>query len=831
MAYAVLASLFTTTDQMLNPDPYSIPCKRETIESLHNNVSLLLSFLENTPPHSYQTIKSLEAKIRDVAYKAEDILESHIASYVLSISGSENDANEEKDETDENMLSEEALEEVMKGFESLMEDVKEIQGTGNFGGLLKQMTSISVGSSRPASTGKSKFVLLDEDFMMPIKEQLASEESRLKVLPIVGMGGIGKTTLAKAVLEDPLCVGHFDVRAWVTISQEYRIQDVVQNLLKDIEVRNTKTDIGVDLDGNVGLHKILFNRRYLIVLDDVWENKACDELQKLFPDNNNGSRIMVTTRQSGVATYAAKSYHEMKLLNDDMSWDLLCQELFEEGNCPSELVEIGKEIAKKCNGLPLTISVIGGLLSKQKMTREHWEHVADNIKSVLTEKDDQCLKMLSLSYNYLPHHLKPCFLYMAAFPEDHEINVTALLLLWVAEGFLKPTSSRNMEEVAEENLNDLIERNLILIDKRNYKGNLVSCRIHDLLRDLSITEARKEKFLYVWDSRNPFNPEEANGHRRLSILPSGVEEDSSNNGIEDEFKVMPGNRSFISFLDSHDHLILGFGSKLWDVPLNIWNMPRLRRLQGPCVKDNIHLVPAARTEMPVCVLKILEKLSILQNFRFDDEVHVRIPNLRSLNICYDDDNKALDWSYYGLKNIVNLSKLETLTCFFNSISTETLIQNLAFPISLKELILSGCKISWEHMKIVGVLPNLEVLKLYNQAFVGPTWGTIEDHFKKLEYLIIEDPGGLEEWVVEDANHFPSLRHLDISYCMDLEEIPSCIGDIPTLEKIDLYECSDGIVSSAQNIQDDNIDIRLTIYGDDDVVVVVPTVPYFSHVMG
>ncbi|KAL3825546.1 hypothetical protein ACJIZ3_021575 [Penstemon smallii] len=761
MAYAVLVSLFTTTDQMLNNlDPYSIPCNRETIESLHKNIATLLSFLEDTPPHSYQTIKSLEAKIRDVGYEIEDILESHIAKHFRSISGSEN----------VDMLTQ-ALEEVMKEFESLMEDVKEIQSTGDIGGVLeRQTTSLSVVSSRP--TDKNKFVLLDENFMNQMKEQLVTDDSRLKVLPIVGMGGIGKTTLAKALLDDPFVVGRFDIRGWVTISQNYCIQDVVKKLLVDIKARSTKIDLGVDLDGNVGLHKILFKRRYIIVLDDVWETKAWDELQKLFPHNDDGSRIMVTTRQSEVATYAAKSYHEMKLLTDDVSWDLLRQELFTQENCPSDLVEIGKEIAKKCHGLPLAISVIGGLLSKEKMTLEYWEHVAANIKAVLTENDDQCLEILSLSYNYLPHHLKPCFLYLAVFPEDYEISVSHILMLWVAEGFLKP-SFINVKKVAKDNLKELIERNLILVDKYKFNGKPEACKIHDLVRDLCIKEARKEKFLYVFNSYIDFNPEEAKCQRRLVFPIDGIEDED----IEGKFDVIQS------------------------MP-DIWNMPQLRYLQV-----YLAILPPLPigTEMP-CILKNLETLSEIINFRCEDEVLVRIPNLRKLKIRYDAED-ITDWSYYRLQNLVNMSKLEILWCEFDGICTKTLVANLGFPVSLKKLTLDGCKISWKHMKIIGDLPNLEILHLLSQAFEGPTWETVEDNFKKLECLKIWKHG-LNEWRVDDANHFPSLRLLHIGYCINLEEIPSSIAEIPTLEKIKVEYCSDGVMSSAENILDCNPDIKV-----------------------
>ncbi|KAL3825549.1 hypothetical protein ACJIZ3_021578 [Penstemon smallii] len=468
------------------------------------------------------------------------------------------------------------------------------------------------------------------------------------------------------------------------------------------------------------------------------------------------------------------------------------------------------------------------------MTLEYWEHVAANIKAVLTENDDQCLEILSLSYNYLPHHLKPCFLYLTVFPEDGVITVSELFTLWVVEGFLK-SSSINVKKVAEENLKELIERNLILVEEVKFNGKPQTCKIHDLVRDLCIKEARKEKFFYVFKNYVDFNPEEAKCQRRL-VLPTHVIEDKDIEGKFDVIQSMPGNRSIVILGDGtrlkcgsellrvliHSNANIEFQkeitklvnirmlgitmipssiSKLWNLqylyvlndeeiinlPSDIWNMPQLRYLGV----DHATLPPLPiGTEMP-CILKNLDTLSKIKKFRCEDEVLVRIPNLRKLKIRYDDED-ITDWSYYRLQNLVSMSKLENLCCQFDEICTKTLVANLGFPVSLKKLTLIGCKISWKHMKIIGDLPNLEILLIRYNAFEGPTWETVEDNFKKLECLKIS-VHGLNEWRVDDANHFPSLRFLQLRNCENLEEIPSSIGEIPTLEIIDVNFCSDGVI--------------------------------------
>ncbi|XP_073282833.1 putative late blight resistance protein homolog R1B-17 [Primulina huaijiensis] len=184
-------------------------------------------------------------------------------------------------------------------------------------------------------------------------------------------------------------------------------------------------------------------------MDDMWSIEAWKKLKFFFPKGNDGSRIMITTRLSVVASYFGTCSIKMNFLDEDKSWELLSKTVFGKECCPLELKDIGEKIAKKCRGLPLSVVLVGGLLASSEKTQKNWEFDAENLSPILNLKDDEhCSKILSLSYDYLPAHLKPCFLYMGVFPEDSEIRVSWLVKLWIAEGFLKPIKSKSLEAVA-----------------------------------------------------------------------------------------------------------------------------------------------------------------------------------------------------------------------------------------------------------------------------------------------------------------------------------------------------------------------------------------------
>ncbi|KAK4414161.1 putative late blight resistance proteinR1A-10 [Sesamum alatum] len=165
------------------------------------------------------------------------------------------------------------------------------------------------------------------------------------------------------------------------------------------------------------VYKILKGRTYLIVMDDMWSTQTWDDARRFFPDDNNRSRVLITTRPSEVVVYASSSppYH-MRFLDEEWSWNLLRDKVFEQQNCPPKLKRIGRMIAKNCGGLPLAISVAGGILTKGNRTQHHWQKIAKNISLTVATDDDQFPKILTLSYDHLPCYLKACFLYMGGFP-------------------------------------------------------------------------------------------------------------------------------------------------------------------------------------------------------------------------------------------------------------------------------------------------------------------------------------------------------------------------------------------------------------------------------
>ncbi|XP_010027154.2 putative disease resistance RPP13-like protein 3 [Eucalyptus grandis] len=257
---------------------------------------------------------------------------------------------------------------------------------------------------------------------------------------------------------------------------------------------------GVEIMRSMSLKQImkdfLQQKRYIIVLDDVWDEEALEGLTNAMPNSNFCSRLLITTRIAHVATVSNESkVYELKPLSLEESCSLFYKKAFYENSCPSHLEQLSQQILKKCEGLPLAIVAIGGLLLAKN--DQEWEMISRCLAAELESNGrmQNLRRNLSLSYNDLHYNLKSCFMYLGVFPEDCVIECARLIRLWIAEGFVKEREGMTLEEVAQRYLKELVNRSLVQIAETTLDGRIKSCRVHDLMRESILSKLRDINFV------------------------------------------------------------------------------------------------------------------------------------------------------------------------------------------------------------------------------------------------------------------------------------------------------------------------------------------------
>ncbi|XBI76746.1 hypothetical protein VPH35_069945 [Triticum aestivum] len=346
-----------------------------------------------------------------------------------------------------------------------------------------------------------------------------------KVICVVGMGGLGKTTLARKLYESKVnIVSKFSCCAWVTVSKSFSkiemLKDMIRQLLGSGSLKKCLNElegkeVQVDDLGNY-LREELVEKRYFIVLDDLWTIDAWKGITNIaFPvSNNKCSRVIVTTRDVGLAeqcTSESLIYHLKHLQISDATNLLLrkSRKTREDMKNDKKMKIVVTKIMKKCGGLPLAILTIGGILATKKLTES--ESIYKQIPSELESNPslEALRSIVTLSYNYLPSHLKSCFLYLSLFPEDFEIKRRRVVERWIVEGFVRTNGGVNIEDVGISYFNELINRSMIQPSRVNMEGIVKSCRVHDIMRDVMVSISRDENFVNI-ASGNAASPVEQN---------------------------------------------------------------------------------------------------------------------------------------------------------------------------------------------------------------------------------------------------------------------------------------------------------------------------------
>ncbi|GJV90146.1 CC-NBS-LRR resistance protein [Tanacetum coccineum] len=316
---------------------------------------------------------------------------------------------------------------------------------------------------------------------------VSRKEEKLKIIPVVGMGGIGKTTLAKLVYNNPKIQRHFDVKVWLCVSVKVNFNRLLEMIYESLTSNKceppTTEKLITKLRGELG------SKRYLLVLDDVWDEERAywDDFRSCVINMNsqNGNGILITTRKLEIGTNdMTKNSCTLQGLSDDESWFM-----FKERAKPlPELEEIGRVIVKKCRGLPLLVKVIGSMLQTYNNDKDKWLSVQDN-KVWGGGEDDMVLSTLKLSFDSLPNSIfKQCFAYCSIFEKDHVMKKEELIQLWMALGLLQVDGKRNtdMEEVGNDIFKILVSNSLFQDVEMDEYGYVCSCKMHDLVHDLSL---------------------------------------------------------------------------------------------------------------------------------------------------------------------------------------------------------------------------------------------------------------------------------------------------------------------------------------------------------
>ena len=694
--------------------------------------------------------------------------------------------------------------------------------------------------------GEKRLPIVEEADVVGMKDEaeavkemlLINGEHKRGVVAIVGMGGLGKTTLAKKVYNDPDVNGHFQCRALVYVSQVYTIRELLMGIANNVM---RETDHMRNMDENqLGneVCKYLDEKRYLIVLDDVWSIQVWNGLCLYLPESN-GSRVLITTRNEQIALDAYAKLYQLCPLGEKESWELFLKKTFPTGSrstisqvvCPAELEDVGKKITGKCKGLPLAIVVSGGLLSRKEKTPSSWEKILKSMEWHLSQGPESCMGILALSYRDLPYFLKSCFLYCGVFPEDCEIKASKLIRMWVAEGFVQARGEETVEEgVGEDYLEELIHRSMIQVVKRKWDGRVKSCRMHDLLRDLAISKAKDSKFfevrgnifaylfnprrLIAHDSQN-ISQHLSNCHRLRSLICS-IHIPQVNfwsclrsaklltvldltltfdPGLKiPEMKLPKEIGEFIHlkyfrfsvpdktrFPWSIGRLINLETLDLWDnfyldIPFSIWKLHQLRHL---------YLWDLPILRMPKCYQRCFSS-------------HLGIDKMTNLQTLYV---KQHEWVVR--RDLLKLTQLRKLYLYGPTIRSN-ISYELIFPSNLVELILDNYHLKKDPMLTLGKLPNLRALKLINIAYIGRKITCSSGAFSQLEFLRLNGLSDLKELIVEESA-LPSLKTLQIYRCYEMEKLLHQLQKLKSLQQVKLEHMNPSLIEEIINTEGEEFD--------------------------
>ncbi|KAK7278872.1 hypothetical protein RJT34_23911 [Clitoria ternatea] len=601
-----------------------------------------------------------------------------------------------------------------------------------------------------------------------------SEDESLSIVPIVGIGGLGKTTLAKLIFNDEIIDNSFSLKIWVCVSEDFELRNLLvkilssalnstQEMYKNLEMQQLKNH----------LRNTLAGQKFLLVLDDVWNEDRVKwiELKNLIQVNGNGSKVLVTTRSHSIASMmGTESPYVLQGLSRDDSLSLFVKWAFKEGEEKRypQLVEIAKEIVGKCVGLPLAIRTLGSSLFL-KINIEDWEFIRDNDIWNLPQKDDDILPALKLSYDQIPSYLKQCFACFSLFRKDFDFVTGDILVLWEALGFLSsPKKGQTLDDVGNQFLRELQSRSLLqdFVDL----GTACGFKLHDLVHDLSVYVAKDEFQILT----SP-NQSISNDVRHLSSIDNEFlgQAPIPKSLKSIYFPMGANNEGFLNSLLSrckYLRLLNLEGSEYESLPHSIGKLKHLRFL-SLSNNENLRKLPGS-----ICNLQNLQGLSVNGCIKLE-----KLPkgignliNLRQLHITTKQSNFP--------KEIANLTSLEILSVY-DCYNMQSLLEGIQLP-SLSSLSIVNCG-SLKTLPL-HVIPNLENFNIFNCHNLELSKSLDNKIFKlRLKSICLRSLPQLvtlPQWLQGSVN---TLRSLVIQDCCNFEELPGWLSALVCLKTLSI----------------------------------------------